>query len=197
MSPQTGLFTFFYPTNTSAERATLDTYTAALPELRSPDSLCTTSSHWTPATRKKALPYSKLTASFPDSLAERPVLSGLNVFTDVERGLGVHEEYVLLELRCSLRPFSPFTFPQSSHRVSSAFPVTNNSLSFRSRVEKPGRFAASPDIAQWQFAGGFLSRHAREDGKRNEKGERVMVITAFFKVKEDEGSMKGFVDAMG
>ena len=74
---------------------------------------------------------------------------------------------------------------------------TNNPLSFRSRVEKPGRFAASPEIAQWQFAGGFLSRHAREDGKRNEKGERVMVITAFFKVKDEEGSMKGFVDAMG
>ena len=37
----------------------------------------------------------------------------------------------------------------------------------------------------------------REDGKRNEKGERVMVITAFFKVKDEEGSMKGFVDAMG
>ena len=92
MPPQTGLFTFFYPTSKDAERATLDTYTAALPELRSPNSLCTTSSHWTPATRKKALPYSKLTASFPDSLAERPVLSGLNVFTDVERGLGVHEE---------------------------------------------------------------------------------------------------------
>ena len=159
MATPTGLLTFFHPSDKNAEQTILETYTSALPDFRSPRSTCTSSSHWTPATRKKALPYGKLTASFPESLSDRPVLGGLDVFIDVEKGRELRKEV-------------------------------------QSRVQGAVSFAAPADTATWHLAGGFLSRHSREAGRRNDKGEKIMVITAFFNVKEDEGSMEGFVEAM-